>query len=112
MPSAALPSTSPTWTATGLNLGIRVEKKGTNSLINGTNLKRFTYNYTANVQFSSTDGVSDTTQTYVLGRVDDPRGGLVFQRLITPTEKLLTSPKRNTSIQARTHKCLSCVVRS
>jgi hypothetical protein len=63
MPSAALPSTSPIWTASGLNLGIRVEKKGTKSLINDTNLKRFTYNYTANIQFNSTDGVSDSTQT-------------------------------------------------
>jgi hypothetical protein len=44
LPSAALPSTSPIRTTPGLNLGIRFEKKATKSLINGANLKRFTFN--------------------------------------------------------------------
>jgi hypothetical protein len=35
--------------------------------------------------------------------VDDPRAGLVFRRLITWIEKLLTRPKSNTPIQRRTH---------
>jgi hypothetical protein len=40
MLSAALSTTSPICTAPGLNLGVRFEKKGTKSLINGAHLKR------------------------------------------------------------------------
>jgi hypothetical protein len=39
MPSAALSTKSPICAAPGLNLGVRVEKKGTKSLTNGAHLK-------------------------------------------------------------------------